>query len=404
MRRITLRWRLTLLTTLLLTIMCAALALMSQHQVQSMLVAPMHAVITTEMAGIGTASVPAQQIMPGAETGSADMLPEDGQTVRAAVLATAADVLDTGAAGYSARLWLILGGIVLLGAALTYVVAGLALRPVRKLTGVIEHMDADSLECDLDIFRSEDEVGRLSCAFNALIERVRDGMERERRFHAYAAHELKTPLSVIKTALDVLDMDDAPDVQDCMEALDVVRKQNGRMIGLMRQLLVLSSSGRAADVRVLRLDELICEVICEMQPIADDMHAALKYSVQPSRISADPDLLRHALTNVIENAIKYGEGSDVMIDMACKGVNIEVSVSDGGSGISPEDAAHIFEPFYRADKSRSRMGGGAGLGLAIVSSAVARCGGQVRYESVEPKGSRFVMTFPCARWARADHA
>lgn len=402
MRRITLRWRLTLLTTLLLAIMCAALALMAQQQMQRMLVAPMQAVISAETVRIETQAegAPNAALPPSVEMDAVQLSPEyesaDGPSVSAATLATAAAVLDTGVAGYTARLWLILGGIVLLGAVLTYIVAGLALRPVRKLTGVIERMDAESLECNLDSFRSEDEVGRLSSAFHALIERVRQGMERERRFHAYAAHELKTPLTVVKTALDVLDMDDEPDVQDCMEALDVVRKQNGRMIGLTRQLLALSAAGRDSDMRVMHVDELLCEVICDMQPIADDMHVALRYSTLPESISADPDLLRHAFTNVIENALKYGEGSDVTIGMTCTGQQVEVSISDGGPGIAPEDAAHIFEPFYRADKSRSRQAGGAGLGLAIVSSAVTRCGGRLRYEPVRPQGSCFVMEFPRA--------
>lgn len=374
MRKISLRMRLTLVMAALLTLLCLAFTLLVQQQMRASLVEPMYTIAASEI------------IAAPAADGDELILPEAAQRPVPAMEA----VIAQGEYAFTLSLWLLMGGTILLGSLLTYFVSYAALKPIKDLSKAIDEVDEKTLVCDLARFRAGDEVKRLAASFDTLLHRLRIAFERERRFSAYAAHELKTPLSVVKTTLDIMDDDDYADPDVCREAMQTIGKQNDRMINLSAQLLLLSRLQANGNLQPVKVGALLEEIADELRPLADEKEVQVYCTLNEKSVTADPTMLKHALSNLVENAIRYNHAQgSVHIDLHDEAL----SISDTGIGIPPEDAAHIFEPFYRVDKSRSRSAGGTGLGLAITHEVLEQCGAVVRYEANEPVGSRFIVSF-----------
>jgi signal transduction histidine kinase len=374
MKKISLRLRLTLVMALLLSLLCLTFTLLVQHHMRSALVEPMYNIVASDI-------IPAPSLI---ESESA--MPEPAQQTVPAMEST----LAQGEHAFITGLWIIMGGTILLGMLLTYLVSNAALKPIKELSKVIEEVDEKTLACDLSRFQAGDEVRRLATSFDALLQRLRIAFERERRFSAYAAHELKTPLSVVKTALDIMDDEDYADPAVCRETMRTIGKQNDRMIDLSAQLLLLSRLQAKGKMQPVKVGALIEEIVDELRPLASEKEVQVHCSLSNKTVTADPMMLKHALSNLVENALRYNRAhGSVHIDLSDE----SLIISDTGIGIPAEDAAHIFEPFYRVDKSRSRSAGGTGLGLAITREIFEQCGTAVRYEPNEPVGSRFIVSF-----------
>lgn len=280
-----------------------------------------------------------------------------------------------------------------------YVLARRALSPIDHLAGEARRITAERLHERLSVPNEKDEIGRLAAVINDTFARLESSFDQLRRFTADASHELRTPLSVIRgIGENVLrETRTAPEYKDAMGSM---LEEVDRLTRLVDTLLKLSR-GDAGTIRlahdVLDLGELAREVVSSLGILAEERQQRLQVVVAENvRVSADRLVLRDAITNVVDNAIKYGPPQstiDVRVDGDAH--RATVTVTDAGPGIPAEHRARIFDRFYRVDEGRSRDLGGAGLGLAIAKWAVEANGGQISLEAVST-GSVFRITLPRA--------
>jgi two-component system OmpR family sensor kinase len=218
----------------------------------------------------------------------------------------------------------------------------------------------------------------------------------QRRFVADVSHELRTPLAAMQGNLEVLDRGAARDPELLAESLADMRREVARLIRMANDLLLLAQSEAGVQLRhePVELDTLLLEVHRELRPLANGVQLKIAEEDQII-VQGDRDRIKQALLNLGVNALQHTRtGSSVTLSLARQGDVAMLSVSDGGTGISPDDLPYIFDRFYRADRSRSRNRGGAGLGLAIVKWIAEAHGGQVAVESSPGSGSRFSILLP----------
>lgn len=281
------------------------------------------------------------------------------------------------------------------GCALTYFAARYALSPLRAWSEEMADIDHTSLSRRMERPGTGDELDVLADAFNRLLDRLQAAFEREKRFSAAAAHELKTPLTVIRANIEVLQLDEHPSEEDCAQTMDVVARQTERMTRLVGDLLLLSGTGARTQGDAIDMDALLGEIAQDAAPALAAKNIALTYERRGAVLSGNAVLIRHAVNNLVENAIKYNvPGGCVEIAQRAQAGTYALDVIDTGVGISSEDAPYIFEPFYRADPSRNRAEGGSGLGLAIAKEIVESHGGSIRCRANEPQGCVMSITLP----------
>jgi two-component system phosphate regulon sensor histidine kinase PhoR len=225
-----------------------------------------------------------------------------------------------------------------------------------------------------------------------------------REFVANVSHELRTPLSLIKGSVETLKSGAKDDPRACSRFLDIIERHTDRLIFLIEDLLTLSQleAGQAViNFHTVPLQTVVAEVLSDLEPKAKTREIELINKVPDELYArADYDRLQQVLSNLIDNAIKYGKtGGHVTVGAAPSGQGdwVEVTVADDGPGIPPEAAARVFERFYRVDTARSREQGGTGLGLSIVKHIVQAHGGTVSLDSVPKQGARFTFTLPATQ-------
>lgn len=306
-----------------------------------------------------------------------------------------AEVTLVGYSAFSTSSYIFMIISIILGSLLMYVISGIALKQVRLLAHKIADIDKNELSFRITDFSAGDELNTLADSFNMMLTRLEIAFARESRFAADAAHELKTPLTVIKTNLDVLYLDENPTTEDCLESLEVVKKQTNRMIALVDALLAMSTASFCEIENHVDVDAMLEEITTEFEPQMREKYIQLSMDVEACSIRANYVMLKHALSNIIDNAIKYNyQNGKIRIKVYQEEKNCVIYISDTGMGISEEHARYIFEPFYRVDKSRSRAIGGSGLGLAIAYNIILKHQGTIEYSAAEPKGSIFKMSLP----------
>lgn len=303
-------------------------------------------------------------------------------------------------AGRRFNLWGISGLILvtLLGAGVTWLMAGRALRPVRELSSAIQEVSGTDLSIHVETGGRQDEIGQLAHSFNDMMDKVRQSFERQKRFSASAAHELKTPLATMQVGLEVLELDEHPSPARMEKALAIAKANTGRMIRLMEDLFRLSSDQECDMQDEIPIPPLFAQIASELEPLLQEKHLSLSIQAEPGlQLSGSQTMLYHALFNLAENAAKYNrEGGSIALSAAGEGSTVVIRVSDTGIGIAQGDLEHIFEPFYRVDRSRSRSMGGSGLGLALVKDIVERHGGSIQAASTPGEGTVFTLQFPAA--------
>ena len=288
--------------------------------------------------------------------------------------------------------------MVILAAGGGYIVAGRALRPVSQITDLAAGIGADDLHARLNLSLPDDELGRLASTFDAMLARIEEAFERQRRFTGDAAHELRTPLSLMRSQVD-LALARPRTVGEYEEALAELDQDLARMTGLVATLLSLARS----DSGILTLDRSdidladTIELICEQY--ADPAEAAgisLTASTEPTAINADEDLLIQVLVNLLDNALAATpEGGSIVVKCHPEtdgGAHLQVA--DDGSGIAPEHLGRIFDRFYRVDTGRARGQGGTGLGLSICQAIVKAHGGAITVASSVGSGTTFDVRLP----------
>lgn len=290
-----------------------------------------------------------------------------------------------------------MGVIVAAGCLMVYWLTGKALSPLHQLDEQIRSRTAADLSCPLPVPASGDEVAGLTVSFNQMSQNLGEVFEQQKRFSQCAAHELRTPLAVLKTRMALFRKKGLCATPETEQLLDTLEDQTQRLSELVNDLLALTN-----------LDDLECREIIDVQKLLFDaaenlsqtaqLHAvSLQLQTQPGAVRGNRVLLERAVSNLIENAIKYNRPSGaVTIRDFRQGDTMRVEVSDQGAGIPPQLREQVFEPFFRVDKSRSRQLGGAGLGLSLVRAIADRHKGRVWVEEAQGGGSCFVMQLPCA--------
>jgi len=290
--------------------------------------------------------------------------------------------------------------LLLFSAFVSYWLAKRAFKPIHLLSHTARDIRAGDLHRRVPIPRTRDEVHDLALTLNEMIGRLEQAFKQQRRFVADASHELRTPVSVIRTLSDVA-LAQRPGLEECFTALHDINAEAERLGQLINDLLVLArvDEGQASlDREPVRLDLLAFNVAATMEPLAVERGITMQVGqLEPATVLGDTACLIQAMMGLVDNALAYtNTGGSVTFNVEVSSVSAYFSVHDTGIGISPEDAVHIFERFYRADPARSRAVGGSGLGLAIVDWVVHAHGGSVSVDSQVGQGSTFTVTLPLA--------
>ncbi|WP_095173282.1 MULTISPECIES: sensor histidine kinase [Blautia] len=286
--------------------------------------------------------------------------------------------------------------IILLALAGTYWATGKMLRPLKELTESVQRVDDRNLDKRVELKRTQGEVGVLADAFNSMLERLEDAFLIQKSFAANAAHELKTPLAVIKSSLQVLEMTPNPKIADYKEFMQDTDTSLNRIIKTVEGLLALANLRDIPMDQRVELYTLLQQAVQELAKKARSSQVKLSMGQPVSGfVYGNPSLLYRAFYNLIENAIKYNRrDGDITVSMDMNGKCAVIQVADTGYGIGQEDLVHIFEPFYRADKSRSQRIPGSGLGLAVVKMILDKHGGKIEVVSELNQGSTFKIYLP----------
>ena len=299
------------------------------------------------------------------------------------------------------------GIIILLSSIGTYFISRRALTPLHDLSTKIGKIQAQNLSESLEIPDSNDEISQLTASFNKMLSRLDDAFTAQKQFSASAAHELRTPLAVMQTNLEVFARKKTPSTEEYQEIFSLIQEQTGRLSHLAEILLDMTGIQTVERSETISLAELTEEVFCDLASVAEQKQIELIQRDGDCTVTGSYLLLYRAVYNLVENAIKYNHPSGkvtvtlhpgkVILDASSQPHPADcafIEISDTGIGISPEYQEKIFAPFFRVDKSRSRAMGGAGLGLARVTEIARQHGGQVKVLESNEKGSTIALMLP----------
>ena len=299
------------------------------------------------------------------------------------------------------------GIIILLSSIGTYFISRRALTPLHDLSTKIGKIQAQNLSESLEIPDSNDEISQLTASFNKMLSRLDDAFTAQKQFSASAAQELRTPLAVMQTNLEVFARKKTPSTEEYQEIFSLIQEQTGRLSHLAEILLDMTGIQTVERSETISLAELTEEVFCDLASVAEQKQIELIQRDGDCTVTGSYLLLYRAVYNLVENAIKYNHPSGkvtvtlhpgkVILDASSQPHPADcafIEISDTGIGISPEYQEKIFAPFFRVDKSRSRAMGGAGLGLALVTEIARQHGGQVKVLESNEKGSTIALMLP----------
>ena len=288
--------------------------------------------------------------------------------------------------------------VLILGTGATWLMAGHVLKPLKELSSAIEEIGGNDLSNRVEIQGRQDEIGRLARSFNHMMDKVSASFERQKRFSASAAHELKTPLATILVNLEVLELDGKTSPDRMEKVLTIVKANTERMIRLVEDLMRLTSDKDHEMEEEVELSEVFAITLDELSPLIRKKDLTVSIENTPDiSLTGSRVMLYRVMSNLLENAAKYNrEHGSISIVTGRDDNGVTVKIEDTGIGIPEEALSHIFEPFYRVDQSRSRAVGGAGLGLPLVKDIVEKHGGEVTVKSAAGEGTTFILRFPAS--------
>ena len=290
--------------------------------------------------------------------------------------------------------------IILLSSVCTYFLTKKALTPLQKLTSEVSQIQAQNLSTQLPVPNSKDEIAQLTSSFNEMLTRLDNAFSTQKQFSANAAHELRTPLAVLQTNLEVFEKKQEPEMVEYRQLFTMIKEQTARLSQLVGTLLDMTNLKSVPRTDHVSLEELVDEVFCDLDPIAEKAGISIHFNDSSNQdlhtdVTGSYVLLYRAVYNLVENAIKYNRPhGSVSVSVKQENGQAMVLVTDTGIGISPENQKKIFDPFFRVDKSRSRAMGGAGLGLALVDSIAKEHRGTVKVLESSSAGSTIVLMLP----------
>ena len=375
MKRLSLQWRITLMSVLLIGITCVAMNLL----LCSSGVYYMDTIADSLQGGTvilndgGAASFDPQLIAPNEEL-----------TI----------VVDGVQGRFRTTNWYITAAVTLLSGILAYFVSGRALKPLRSFTSQVEQVQLNNLA---DMRIDEDTISefrQLSRSFNQMLERLNNAFAAQRQFTGNAAHELRTPLALMQAQLELFSAEH-PDVRpETAEFLTLLREQTERLTQMTKTLLEMSNLQQVARNEQLQLAPMVEEIFTDLAPLAEKRSISLEAEGDAALTGSDA-LIYRLLFNLTENAVKYNRpGGSVRVELVQGQEKCIIRVSDTGCGIPEEYQRSIFQPFFRVDKSRSREYGGAGLGLSLVWEIADLHGGSVWVEESSDKGTTIAVELP----------
>lgn len=285
--------------------------------------------------------------------------------------------------------------LALLGGVATYFISGHALRPIREFSDKIEEVQAQNLaDSRLDENKVK-ELNQMSISYNKMLGRLSDAFEIQRQFTANAAHELRTPLALMRVQLDSYNSGQHPGSDaDTVQTIKMVTEQNDRLSKMVKTLLDMSELQTVGRDETIMVDALVDEVLADLEPLAREKDVELTGNCEAITIVGSDILIYRLVYNLVENAIKYNHpGGQVTVSASRKEKHVCLSVADTGNGIPEELRERVFEPFFRVDKSRSRALGGVGLGLALVHEIVRVHDGSITVRSNPSGGTVFEVMF-----------
>ena len=285
--------------------------------------------------------------------------------------------------------------LALLGGAVTYFISGHALRPIREFSDKIEEVQAQNLSDSRIEENNVKELNQLGISYNKMLERLSEAFEIQRQFTANAAHELRTPLALMQVQLDLYNSASHPgNDADTLQTIKMVTEQNDKLNRMVKTLLDMSELQSVGRDDKIILDAIVEEVLADLEPLAVEKNIKLIGKCEDATMIGSDILIYRLVYNLVENAIKYNHPlGQVTVTAYQRNKHVYLSVEDTGSGIPKELRERVFEPFFRVDKSRSRELGGVGLGLAFVREIVSVHDGSICIKSGKTGGTIFEVTF-----------
>lgn len=380
MKRMSLQWRLTCITTLCIAIICGCLTMFvyknGVHYIDSL-----------------QDAVESQ----GDEKGNKSdeiyiSIPDDKWDEFADEFSVQ---VYTNKADYKRNSLIITVLLALLGGVVTYFISGHALRPIREFSDKIEEVQAQNLSDSRIEENNVKELNQLGISYNKMLERLSDAFEIQRQFTANAAHELRTPLALMQVQLDLYNSASHPgNDADTLQTIKMVTEQNDKLNRMVKTLLDMSELQSVGRDDKIILDAIVEEVLADLEPLAVEKNIKLIGKCEDATMIGSDILIYRLVYNLVENAIKYNHPlGQVTVTAYQRNKHVYLSVEDTGSGIPKELRERVFEPFFRVDKSRSRELGGVGLGLALVREIVRVHDGSICIKSGKTGGTIFEVTF-----------
>ena len=285
--------------------------------------------------------------------------------------------------------------LALLGGVVTYFISGHALRPIREFSDKIEEVQAQNLSDSRIEENNVKELNQLSISYNKMLERLSEAFEIQRQFTANAAHELRTPLALMQVQLDLYNSASHPgNAADTLQTIKMVTEQNDKLNRMVKTLLDMSELQTVGRNDKIILDAIVEEVLADLEPLAVEKNIKLIGKCEDATMTGSDILIYRLVYNLVENAIKYNHPlGQVTVTAYQRNKHVYLSVEDTGRGIPKKLRERVFEPFFRVDKARSRELGGVGLGLAFVREIVRVHDGSICIKSGKTGGTIFEVTF-----------
>lgn len=380
MKRMSLQWRLTCITTLCIAIICGCLTMFvyknGVHYIDSL-----HDAVESQGDEKGNKSDEIYISIPD------DKWDEFADEFSVQVYNNKAD--------YKRNSLIITVLLALLGGVVTYFISGHALRPIREFSDKIEDVQAQNLSDSRIEENNVKELNQLGISYNKMLERLSEAFEIQRQFTANAAHELRTPLALMQVQLDLYNSASHPgNDADTLQTIKMVTEQNDKLNRMVKTLLDMSELQTVGRDDKIILDAIVEEVLADLEPLAVEKNIKLIGKCEDATMIGSDILIYRLVYNLVENAIKYNHPlGQVTVTAYQRNKHVYLSVEDTGSGIPMELRERVFEPFFRVDKSRSRELGGVGLGLAFVREIVRVHDGSICIKSGKTGGTIFEVTF-----------
>lgn len=387
MKKLSLQWRITLLTALLIAAACVSLNLLLYR---------------SGVTGMDSLNGFMMQYQPGSSEELTIQIPDEEMS---SLLQHFSQEVYDAKAVFGRKGWCITALVTLLSGAIAYFVTGRALKPLQQLARQAEKINQDSIATTRLDQTTVTEFRQLSRSVNQMLDRLAQSFELQRQFAGNAAHELRTPLAILQTKLELFAEEHSDMDRDTAGLVGSLREQIDRLTALVGTLLEMSSLQSVSRTDTIALAPLVEEILADLAAPAQQKDITLRQDCADLTMVGSDGLIYRLVFNLVENAIKYNRpGGSVLVTLRQEGQQGLLRVTDTGTGIPDSCRDSVFQPFFRVDKSRSRAMGGVGLGLALVREIAVLHGGTAVVEESSPQGTTFAVTLPLEQLPSADRA